>query len=91
MIRYIVKQKSTGKYLRRVTVGGSKESTWVDVDNATLITTASAATVVAQQFCDNAKLPRFRFKRQHPDHPVEVIKVAILLIPAGTQPFLKNV
>jgi hypothetical protein len=86
MHRYIIRDKKTGKYLRRTKSYGIR-SDWVDIDNATLITTGSAASQIATYFCPDGE--RYRHYRYRDHLPVEVIKVQILLIPEGTQPFIK--
>jgi hypothetical protein len=90
MIRYIIKQKATGKFLKR-TKGYGVRNEWVDsIDDCTLITTGSAASQIAGRFCEPGIC--FRFASQSwRNYPVEVIKVDVLLIPHGTQPFMKNV
>ena len=94
MIRYIIQQRETGKFLKRVKSGYGIRSTWVDsADDATLITTGSAATIIARQFC--VKMGGYPFTLSNSrimpgQYPVKVIKVQCLLIPEGIQPFVNG-
>lgn len=89
MIRYIIKNKETGKYLKRTRSYGITSS-WVEkVSDATLITTASAASQIAGRFCKGDPASgKFRIRSQSwKNWPVEVIAVSVLLFPVGAQPF----
>ena len=95
MIRYIIRDKKTGKFLKRTKSYGVS-NTWVDsADDATLITTASAASQIATQFCGRDQYNRqikYRVRRvSYTNYPVEVIPVQVLLIPKGIQPFVDGV
>lgn len=95
MIRYIIRNKKTGKYLRRVKGCGSTYNSWVtSIDDATLITSGSAASQIAQRFDDLPYSQRFIARRAalFPErYSVEVIKAGILLYPIGAQPFIDGV
>jgi hypothetical protein len=91
MIRFLIRNTKTGEYLYRVT-SSSKRNRWVKgADNASLITTASAASTVASNLIMNMTGKRTRYSKWMPagTYPVEIIKVGVILIPDGTQPFLK--
>lgn len=90
MKRYIIQDNTTKKYLKRTKSGYSTRSSWmVSVDDATLITTASAASQIATQFCKGASYRRNRHATK--SLPVRVIDVEILIYPAGVQPFMDGV
>ena len=77
MKRFIIKHKQTGKYVKRA----SGAYSWVkSADDATLLTTASAASRVAARFCEG------RYYRWR-DNTVEIIPVSVILVPENSQPF----
>lgn len=92
MIRYIIRNTKTGEYLYRV-LSSSRRNRWVkSADDASLITTASAASAVASNLITQMTGKRTRYSKwmvPHANYPVEIIKVGVILIPDGTQPFLK--
>ena len=94
MIRYIIRNKNTGKFLRRTKGCGVYNQWVVSADDATLITTGSAASQIAQRF-DNLPYNRRYTARRSEMYPslysVEVIKVGVLIYPANVQPFMDGV
>lgn len=90
MIRYVIRNTKTGEYLYRV-LSSSKRNRWVkSADDASLITTASAASTVASNIITQMTGKRTRYSKWLASHyPVEIIKVGVILIPDGTQPFLR--
>lgn len=96
MIRYLIRDKKTGNFLRRVKSAYGTQSSWVsNADDATLITTSSAASQLATKFCGFDSYGRVNSYRKnracYKDYPVEVIEVQCLLIPIGCQPFVQGV
>lgn len=94
MIRYIIRNTQTGEYLYRVTSSSKrKRNRWVKgADNASLITTSSAASFIAGDLISKMTGKNTRYRKhlaQHAKYPVEVIKVNCILIPDGQQPFFK--
>ncbi len=95
MIRYLIRNKQIGKWLKR-TKSWRVNNTWVSsADDATLITSPSAASQIAQSFdrhLDYSQRFTASRSRTFPDrYSVEVVKVNVLLIPQGLQPFLDGV
>lgn len=94
MIRYIIRNKNTGKFLRR-TKGYGVRNVWVvSADDATLITSGSAASQIAQRFDNLPHNQRYTARRNemYPSrYSVEVIKVGVLIYPANVQPFMDGV
>lgn len=92
MIRYIIRNTKTGEYLYRV-LSSPKRNRWVkSADNASLITTASAASMIAGKLISTMTGKRTRYRKHMvaaSNYPVEVIKVNVILIPEGQQPFFK--
>lgn len=101
MKRYLIQDKNTGKFLRRVTSYGScKKNTWVvSADDATLITTSSAVTNIVNNLYSINNWPeahgdRLKYRAGHylkDSFPVKVIPVEILIYPVGVQPFIDGV
>lgn len=92
MIRFLIRNTKTGEYLYRASTVSGKDNRWVKgADNATLITTKSAATTIAGNLITKmtGKKTRIYSWREPGFYPVEIIKVGVILIPDGTQPFLK--
>lgn len=95
MIRYLIRNKKTDKWLYR-TKGYGTHNSWVDsVDNASLITTSSAATLIVQKLDPKPRHERYTASRGRTfpsRYDLEVVKVNGLLVPEGVQPFmnLKN-
>lgn len=88
MIRYIIRNKKTGEYLYRTSTSCGKRNKWVaGADNATLLTTKSAASIVAGNLSVSLGSTKNTYSYGYPDCPVEVIKVNVILIPVGSQPF----
>lgn len=81
MKRFIIKHNKTGEYMRRA----SGSYSWVkSADDATLLTTASAASRVAARFCEG------RYYRWHSGNEVTVIEATVILIPDNSQPFFPS-
>ena len=90
MIRYIIQNKETGKYLKRAKNGWKTVSSWVpSVNDATLITNCSAASQIASQFCNGKSYRRRSYLVN--SLPVKVIEVGVLLFHADLQPFMDGV
>ena len=102
MKRYIIQDRKTGKFLRRVASYGSrKTNTWVNsADDATLITTSSAATCIVNNMPKDDSWPKnggIRPIKYYSNHymldafPFKVIPVGILMYPIDSQPFIDGV
>jgi hypothetical protein len=95
MIKYIIRNKETGKFLRRTKSYGVHNEWVTSADDATLINSGSAASQIAQRF--DKDLPhsqRYTARRGalYPSrYSVEVIKVGVLIYPASVQPFMDGV
>lgn len=95
MIRYMIRNKKTGKWLKR-TKSWRVNNAWVSsADDATLIASPSAATMIAQGFDKHLerhqRLTKWRAKSFPELYSVEVVKVSVLLVPHGLQPFIDGV
>lgn len=87
MKRFIIQNKADQKYLKRVSGPKGVKYSWVEnVDDALLITTASAASRIAAGL-----EPAKRYIKWHPQlNTVEITPVGIFLYKEGTQPFLQG-
>ncbi len=90
MVRFIVRNKATGKYFKKTAFGGKSQPKWVSsADDATLITTSTAATFATRHVDGEYSAC---FARLFPTKfSVEVIKVGVLIFPIGVQPFIDGV
>lgn len=86
MIRYIIKDKASGQFLKRTKSYGVCNRWVANIDDATLITTGSAASQIASKFCNGKSY--YQSAVSYSNYPVEVIKVGVLLYPEGKQPFV---
>lgn len=93
MIYYLIRNKKTGKYVKRTKSCGVRSEYVDSADQASLIRSGSAATLIVQNL-DRHIPPRERYLSRRAawyrgDH--EVITVGVLIYPAGAQPFIDGV
>lgn len=93
MIYYLIQNKKTGKYVKRTKSYGIRTEYVDTADQASLIRSSSAATLIVQNLdSDIPHSERYRSRRAswyRGDH--QVIPVGVLIFPVGTQPFIDGV
>ena len=93
MIYYLIRNKKTGKYVKRTKSYGVHNDYVDSADQASLIRSGSAASMIVQNL--DSHIPRSerylsrRAAWYRGDH--EVVTVGVLIYPAGAQPFIDGV
>ena len=90
---YLIRNKKTGKFVKRSKGCGCTTNTYVNAADATLVRSPSAATMIVQlldrHVPRNMRYLARRADRYTGDH--EIVKVGVMVYPVGTQPFIDGV